>query len=309
MSPTHFSGSVFQSDVTRSQSDALRGKDRSRTGPLPDISALTNRPLVSRAVIRGFARVVECTLLAALGFAIAFLYVPEVTLTATSPYLFALLATSLVAVLIFDALTLYTVGALGSVVRQVPRLMLGWTVALAGLVAGVFFLKLGPEFSRVWLATWFASGAVAICAARGLFALQVQRWIRSGRLERRAVIYGGGATAVDLAQSLQEDTDTDVRVIGYFDQRADERSDTGDDDLTTLGDLEDLVALARKARIDIVILNLPITAEDRIATALSKLNELPVAIRMPASTSRIRFRPRTYSYYGKVPFIDLTDPP
>ncbi len=42
---------------------------------------------------------------------------------------------------------------------------------------------------------------------------------------------------------------------------------------------------------------------------LKKLWVLPVDIRLSAHNNQLRFRPRTYSYIGNVPFIDITDKP
>ena len=49
---------------------------------------------------------------------------------------------------------------------------MGWTATVALLLAGVFFLKVAPDFSRAWLALWYVSGAVALVAYRaGVAAL------------------------------------------------------------------------------------------------------------------------------------------
>ena len=42
---------------------------------------------------------------------------------------------------------------------------------------------------------------------------------------------------------------------------------------------------------------------------LKKLWVLPVDIRLAAHTTKLRFRPRAYSYIGNVPFIDIFDKP
>ena len=36
---------------------------------------------------------------------------------------------------------------------------------------------------------------------------------------------------------------------------------------------------------------------------------LPVDIRLSAHTNKLRFRPRTYSFVGTVPFLDVFDKP
>jgi Undecaprenyl-phosphate glucose phosphotransferase len=76
-----------------------------------------------------------------------------------------------------------------------------------------------------------------------------------------------------------------------------------------LGNIDELVEFARASRIDLLIVSLPVTAEKRLLALLKKLWVLPVDIRLSAHNNMLRFRPRTYSYIGNVPFIDITDKP
>jgi hypothetical protein len=63
------------------------------------------------------------------------------------------------------------------------------------------------------------------------------------------------------------------------------------------------------ARIDMLIVSLPLTAQARVLSMLKKLWVLPVDIRMSAHSSELRFRPRAYSYIGSVPLLDIFDKP
>src|SRR6202012_2759637 len=76
-----------------------------------------------------------------------------------------------------------------------------------------------------------------------------------------------------------------------------------------LGSVDDLVEFARATRVDLVIFALPISAENRILQMLKKLWVLPVDIRLAAHTNKLRFRPRSYSYIGNVPVLDIFDRP
>ena len=76
-----------------------------------------------------------------------------------------------------------------------------------------------------------------------------------------------------------------------------------------LGTVDDLVEFARRTRIDLVIFSLPISAEGRILQMLKKLWVLPLDIRLAAHTNKLQFRPRSYSYIGNVPVIDVFDRP
>jgi Undecaprenyl-phosphate glucose phosphotransferase len=97
--------------------------------------------------------------------------------------------------------------------------------------------------------------------------------------------------------------------VGVFDDRNDERSPTHCAGFAKLGTVDDFVEFARRTRIDLVIFSLPISAENRILAMLKKLWVLPVDIRLSAHSNKLRFRPRSYSYIGTVPVLDVFDRP
>ncbi len=76
-----------------------------------------------------------------------------------------------------------------------------------------------------------------------------------------------------------------------------------------LGKVDDIIEFARRTRVDLVLFALPIAAETRILEMLKKLWVLPVDIRLSAHTNKLRFRPRSYSYLGKVPTLDVFEAP
>src|SRR5262249_15274478 len=76
-----------------------------------------------------------------------------------------------------------------------------------------------------------------------------------------------------------------------------------------LGTVDDLVEFARRTRVDLVIFSMPISAENRILQMLKKLWVLPVDIRLSAHSNKLRFRPRSYSYIGNIPVLDVFDRP
>ena len=98
---------------------------------------------------------------------------------------------------------LYSVPALSAFVRSFTRIALAWTLVVAGLMAGAFFVKIGAEFSRVWIATWYVSALLVLFGERLAVAQFVKRWTREGRLNRRAVIVGGGHEAEELIKAAR----------------------------------------------------------------------------------------------------------
>ena len=132
---------------------------------------------------------------------------------------------------------------------------------------------------------------------------------RAGRFQRRAAVVGGGETGGGLLRDLQKADPAEVRILGLFDDRSDARSPSSVEGFAKLGTVDDLIEFARTSRIDLVVFSLPITAEERILTMLRKLWVLPCDIRLAAHANRLRFRPRSYSYVGQTPMLDIFDKP
>jgi len=224
-------------------------------------------------------------------------------------YGFAVLTAAVMCLVSFQAFQLYDISVYSSVARQLPRVAAAWTLVFAFLLALAFFLKLGVEYSRVWVAAWYVTGLLVLCSFRTGLALTVQRWANSGRLNRRAVIVGGGEPAEQLLKALEASNDTDIRIYGIFDDRGGDRISPRTAGYPRLGNIDELVEFGRKMRLDLLIVSLPVTAEERLLQLLKKLWVLPVDIRLSAHTNKLRFRPRTYSYIGNVPFIAVQDKP
>ena len=135
---------------------------------------------ISYTVVRGVLRALEFALVVATGMAAAAVYVPNADLWHSSKYFMALAGAGLLTLAAFELLGLYRQSSFGAASRAMPRVVLGWTAAIAVLMASAFFLKTSADFSRVWLAMWYMSGAVLLIAGRlGLSAL-TKRWAGQG---------------------------------------------------------------------------------------------------------------------------------
>ncbi len=298
-------------------STAVRSLPRSETASEPP-RRLSDAALASASerfkhayspiVLAGFVRGIEVTLVALIGAA---LYLWQVMPLGDSPryYVVTIAGIALMSLLAFQAADIYQVQAFRGHEKQYMRLASAWSVVFLIAVTFSYFAKAGDEWSRVWLGSYYVAGLVVLISfRRGLFLL-VRRWTRQGRLDRRTVLVGGGENGEALVAALTGQRDSDVRVIGVFDDRGDTRSGTTYAGVPKLGTVDDLVEFARHTRVDLVIFSLPISAENRILQMLKKLWVLPVDIRLGAHTNKLRFRPRSYSYIGNVPVLDIFDRP
>jgi len=265
--------------------------------------------LVSLVVIRGAVHALDFAIVVLLGLAIAFLYVEEPIVAGRGSFLLAAGLAGAATVATYELLQLYTLPAFTSFLKQMPRVLLGWTAAFAFLLAAVFFLKVGHEFSRVWFALWYATGAAALIGERLAVATLVRHWTSQSRLYRRAAIYGGGMITEKLINELEVDVDSDVRIMGVFDDRGGDRVSRIVAGYPRIGGLQELVAFARKTRLDLVIIALPITAERRLLEVTRLLSVLPTEVKLPARATELRFTRDTYSHVGNVAMINLLEKP
>jgi Undecaprenyl-phosphate glucose phosphotransferase len=263
---------------------------------------------LSPIVLAGAVRMIELALVALIGTLIYVGYVvPQDGVQ--WQYFGAIAGVSLLAMLAFQIADIYQVQAFRGHEKQYFRLASAWSVVFLILIGISFFAKAGDQFSRVWLGSFYVIGLVSLLAFRRALFILVRRWTREGRLTRRTAIVGGGPAGETLAAAIREQRDSDVRVIGLFDDRGEDRAPDTADSARKLGTVDDLVEFARRTRVDLVIFSLPITAEGRILQMLKKLWVLPVDIRLSAHSNKLRFRPRSYSYLGNVPVLDVFDRP
>ena len=272
------------------------------------MSGQSAAPAYSPIVLAGVVRTIEFLLIGATGLLVHKLYVPQ-AVGNTIEYYSAIALIAAMSIVVFQALDINHVGAFRTPAYQGFRLAGGWALVFLAALALVFFLRVEDSFSRVWLVSWFMSGLVVLLAERSILSMIVRRMTRTGRLDRRTVIVGGGPAGAQLLETLSKQEDTDLRIFGVFDDRTDERSPDVVAGYPKLGNVDDLVEFARHSRIDLVIFTLPITAEQRLLQMLRKLWVLPIDIRLAAHTNKLRFRPRSYSYIGDVPVLDVVDKP
>lgn len=290
-------------------SDEQDGGKTTELNPLAQQIAMQFRAeSYSPSMITGLLRLLEMTVLFAIGYAITSFYVvPPADLRLF--YLGVVAGGAALGMLLLHLADAYQIPSLRAAWRMMPRIIGAWAIAFAAMAVVLFFLKTAGTTSRVWFGLWFLLGAAYLVVERQMIAYSIRRWARNGTMERRAVIAGGGEPAKELIRALERQPENDIRICGIFDDRDERRSPSVVAGYPKLGTIAELVEFARLARIDMLIISLPLSAETRILTLLRKLWVLPVDIRLAAHSNGLRFRPRSYSQVGNVHMLDIFDKP
>ncbi|MFO1184180.1 MAG: undecaprenyl-phosphate glucose phosphotransferase [Bauldia sp.] len=299
-----FAGSAGAATIAPPRSPLITGLN---LGARAAAESLADRPISPR-LLPGLIQLLDTAALALIGVAAYAVYVAGAD--GWQPgYLGPLLTGAAAATLLSQASGSYALASFRRSFAGVERVAAVWSAVFAAFTLAFFFTKSGQEFSRVWVGTWYLAGLGYFAVERALLSRLVKGWARAGRLERRAVIVGGGAPAANLISALETQSDGDIRICGIFDDRADDRSPPVVAGYPKLGTIAELLVFCRIARIDLLIVALPISAENRLLALLKQLWVLPIDIRLSAHANKLKFRPRAYSYLGGVPFLDVFDRP
>jgi len=304
-------------DKFRKQASAIRIVDASEKAPSERTESLgpTARRVAEQlrddgltpTMVIGQFRLFEFLWLVAVGLAV--FYFGGVTEHGIVVQALAATGASAVAIVALQLSDCYQIRTLRTRIRLLPRVIAAWAAPFVLMLLSVYLFPAAGIFPLEIVVAWFLAGAAFLVVGRILFAFGIRNWARNGVMERRAVIVGGGDAARDLVRALESQPDNDIRVCGIFDDRGSHRSPVLVAGYPKLGTFSELVEFARLTRVDMLIIALPMSAEDRILELLKMLWVLPVDIRLAAHANKLRFRPRAYSHVGAVPMLDIFNKP
>jgi len=258
---------------------------------------------ISAKVMSGLIRYADCLLIFISGFMIG-LHHFSGGIGSWFPALIDLLAITSVAVVLIDFSKSYDLRAYNKPLHRVIYPLVVWS----GVFAAAFLVQTSDGPMNSWLEDWFITGFVLLLAFHAGITVLIRSWAKAGRLQRRAVIVGGGEDAAALIRNMQDGRD-DIKICGIFDDRSGARSPDIVMGYPRLGTIAELVEFGRKAQIDMLLISVPLSAEKRLTQIIQQLWSLPAEIRIAAQNYKLEFQSRSYSYIGTARFFDVLDKP
>lgn len=268
--------------------------------------SMTNRTVYSPMIIVGLSQAIEVIIVSALGIGMYFwlggggrapLYCSGIVLVGVAYTMIAKIVQG-------HSIAIYR--TLGS---QALRVLVAWALALIICLAAGAALKLENLTAGNWFVSWGWSVLAVILAGRLVLRGLINYWSGQEKLTRRTIIVGGGEPAEKLIREIEHSSHSDIKILGLFDDRDDERSPDMVAAYPKLGSIKDLTIFARLAPIDLLLISLPMSAERRVVQLMKDLWVLPIDIRLSSHMSVLKFHKRAYSYVGSVAVLDLMDRP
>ena len=168
----------------------------------------------------------------------------------------------------------YLAKSAGSVARHI--IFSGVTIFgllfIFGYASG-YLSYFNTELLMVWC------GVAPACQLAGHFALRMAApaIIELQGDRQRAVVAGMNEQSLELTRRLADDPYSRVELVGFFDDRADERVKSGGK-YSPLGAISALPGFARANQIDLIYISLPMASQPRILSLLDALRDTTASI-------------------------------
>jgi Undecaprenyl-phosphate glucose phosphotransferase len=171
-------------------------------------------------------------------------------------------------------------------------------LAILLLTTCLFVLKLSDNVSRLWLAAWSITSAIALCGLRLFTASTVQRLRQSGRLMKNVAIVGASEVGQQLAARFIEER-LGTRLVGIFDERQSRfvRSSNGG---TKVHQLPALYELLCRGRLDEIVIAIPPHASGRVLELSRRFHPFAVSLRVLAPAGYENFQVLDSRRYGDI---------
>jgi exopolysaccharide biosynthesis polyprenyl glycosylphosphotransferase len=205
---------------------------------------------------------------------------------------------------IFRAMEVYEPQRVINRKAALANLLLAVPVALL-VLSGALYLSF-REVPRLLIVYFAAFNLPALLLFRLLLSMVLSAIQKRGRMIRPVAIVGANAVGAHVAAALARTRWSDLRVVGYIDDRATKRD--VDDALPLLGHTGEIERLVAEHELEEIVIALPIEDAARVEPLVLRLLPFPVKVRIVPNMIGLSTYYATVDQVDGVPLIGLRDP-
>ncbi|MBN2191288.1 MAG: undecaprenyl-phosphate glucose phosphotransferase [Polyangiaceae bacterium] len=192
--------------------------------------------------------------------------------------------------------------------QEALRILMSWGGVVGALLFVAFATKATAEYSRIATTAWVIVTPILLTLLR-LILRRLLRELRLRGLNSRTVaIAGSTETGERLARTIVGDPTLGLRIRGVYDDRNRRRS-IPEEVAPVAGTLDQLVEDARSSEIDIVYITLPLRAEHRITSLVTRLADTTATVYIVPEFYAYDLLHARWSTVGDQPVVSIFDTP
>jgi putative colanic acid biosynthesis UDP-glucose lipid carrier transferase len=205
----------------------------------------------------------------------------------------------------FPAFNLYQSWRGANLSTEIRALLLGWGCSLLGVLAFIFFTKTATDFSRHWLFLWFISSFILLSLLRVTLRTLLKKVRNKGYNLRSIVLVGGGNLSQQVAKKIQKSSWMGLKIKGVFSDLA----ISNNNDLPTLGNINEVLSYINKNDIDQVWITLPLKKMEQIEQLCKQLHSTVVDIKLVPDIASLRLLNYSATQLDGMPIINMSVSP
>jgi putative colanic acid biosynthesis UDP-glucose lipid carrier transferase len=204
----------------------------------------------------------------------------------------------------------YSLSSLRRQAIEVAKVVAAWVAVFGTLVIVSLLTSTDDLFSRAWLLLWFSFSLGGFLLLRAIAALQIDRWLKSGRLALKVAVVGHSDLARQVARQLRQLGEQNLRIVAFYDpeERPDAPERHSEHGRIRSG-IDRLVTDVQSGEVEEVVVALPWSQEKRIRDILKSLATLSINVRICPDVFTLYLPLRGMTSVAGVAFLDVFERP
>jgi Undecaprenyl-phosphate glucose phosphotransferase len=202
----------------------------------------------------------------------------------------------------------YRLERLHNIRFQARKVAIAWATVFALLLTALVLLKISALFSRVWLVTWFVLTPLALLGVRYCVSRLLRSWATMGYCFHSIAVVGAGPIGQRFVEQVLSRPESGLRIAAVFDDRG-TRAGSAIARLPVHGPVHMLADYVQQSSVDMVVIALPLSADQRILELIRRIRMLPVDIRLLSDAVGFHLSDRPFARTAGLPSINVADRP
>jgi putative colanic acid biosynthesis UDP-glucose lipid carrier transferase len=181
----------------------------------------------------------------------------------------------------------------------------GWMLVIALLLTLGWATRTLGSFDERVVVTWAAVAPLMLFTGHLLTPVLLPKLLAAEGLERVAVIAGAGGLGRTLAERIESTQFLGVKVAGFFDDKPREESL----EHPLLGSLDDIAEYAKRNRVDLIYVTLPMAAQSRILRLCDELRDTTASVYLTPDIFLFDLIQARADTIGGIPVLALCETP